>query len=74
MEKDGVAAVALGPTTNLRYFTGIAWHPSERFTGAAITANALTYICPGFERDKVQSVITIPGTCAYGRKTRARSR
>jgi Xaa-Pro dipeptidase len=61
MGKDGVGAVVLGATTSLRYFTGISWHPSERFTGAVITPNALTYICPGFERDKVQSLITVPG-------------
>jgi Xaa-Pro dipeptidase len=61
MQKDGVAAVALGATTSLRYFTGIAWHPSERFTGAVITPKAITYICPGFERDKVQSLVTAPG-------------
>ena len=61
MDKDGVAAIVLGPTTNLRYFTGISWHPSERFTGVAITPKSLTYVCPGFERDKLQSVITIPG-------------
>jgi Xaa-Pro dipeptidase len=61
MDRDGVAAVILGPTTNLRYFTGISWHPSERFTGAAVTGKAITYICPGFERDKVQSLVTVPG-------------
>ena len=61
MEKDGIAAVVLGATTNLRYFTGISWHPTERFTGAVITAKALTYVCPGFERDKVQSLVTVPG-------------
>src|SRR3954453_6170020 len=61
MAVDGIATVVLGPTTSLRYFTGIAWHPSERFTGAVITPKSLTYICPGFERDKVQSLITIPG-------------
>src|SRR5437868_1932424 len=61
MDKDGVGAVVLGATSSLRYFTGISWHPSERFTGAVVTPRALTYICPGFERDKVQSLITIPG-------------
>jgi Xaa-Pro dipeptidase len=61
MASDGIAAIVLGPTTNLRYFTGIAWHPSERFTGAVITPKSLIYICPGFERDKVQSLIAVPG-------------
>ncbi|MFL6689575.1 MAG: M24 family metallopeptidase [Alphaproteobacteria bacterium] len=61
MDRAGVGAVVLGATSNLRYFTGISWHPSERFTGAVITSEALTYICPGFERDKVQSLITVSG-------------
>ncbi|HEX3945861.1 MAG TPA: Xaa-Pro peptidase family protein [Rhizomicrobium sp.] len=61
MDRNGVVAVTLGPTTNLRYFAGISWHPSERFTGAVVTAKAITYICPGFERDKVQSLVTVPG-------------
>ena len=61
MEVAGVGAIVLGATSNLRYFTGISWHPSERFTGAVITADALVYVCPGFERDKVQSLITVSG-------------
>jgi len=61
MDRDGIGAVVIGPTTNLRYFTSISWHPSERFTGAVLTPNAITYICPGFERDKVQSLVTVPG-------------
>src|SRR5690349_11034355 len=61
MERQGLGAVVIGPTTNLRYFAGISWHPSERFTGAVITPTAIIYICPGFERDKVQSLVSVPG-------------
>ncbi|HTQ13273.1 MAG TPA: Xaa-Pro peptidase family protein [Rhizomicrobium sp.] len=62
MGEAGLAAVLLGPTTGLRYFTGIAWHPSERFTGALVHADgALEYVCPGFERDKVGGLVTLPG-------------
>jgi len=61
MEGAGIGAIVLGATSNLRYFTGISWHPSERFTGTVITADSLVYVCPGFERDKVQSLITVPG-------------
>jgi Xaa-Pro dipeptidase len=61
MEETGIGAVVIGATTSLRYFTGINWHPSERFTGVVVTPKALTYVCPGFERDKVQSLVTIPG-------------
>ncbi len=62
MEPARLAAVLIGPTASLRYFTGMSWHPSERFTGALIHANgAIDYICPGFEREKVSQIIGLPG-------------
>ncbi|HEX4533543.1 MAG TPA: Xaa-Pro peptidase family protein [Rhizomicrobium sp.] len=62
MEKDGIAATLIGPTSSLRYFTGVNWHPSERFTGALVHANGkLDYICPAFERDKVSAMIAADG-------------
>jgi Xaa-Pro dipeptidase len=62
MDKDGIGAVLIGPTPSLRYFTGVNWHPSERFTGALIRADGrVEYITPAFERDKVGAVIGIEG-------------
>ncbi len=62
MQTQNLSAVLLGPTTGLRYFTGIGWHPSERFTGALVHADGtLEYICPRFERDKVSGLITLEG-------------
>jgi Xaa-Pro dipeptidase len=62
MDKEGIGAVLIGPTASLRYFTGVNWHPSERFTGALIRADGtVEYITPGFERDKVAAVIGIEG-------------
>jgi Xaa-Pro dipeptidase len=62
MESDGIGAVLVGPTASLRYFTGVNWHPSERFTGALIRADGtVEYITPAFERDKVGAVIGIDG-------------
>ncbi len=62
MERERVDAVLLGPTPSLRYFTGVAWHPSERFTGAIVFRDGhLEYICPGFERDKVGGMVKVPG-------------
>src|SRR5665213_2169410 len=62
MDKDGIGAVLIGPTASLRYFTGVNWHPSERFTGALIRAGrTAAYITPAFERDKVGAVIGIEG-------------
>jgi len=62
MEKDNLGAVLLGPTASLRYFTGVAWHPSERFTGALVRRNgSVEYITPGFERDKLAQIVGVPG-------------
>jgi Xaa-Pro dipeptidase len=62
MEKENLGAVLIGPTSSLRYFTGVSWHPSERFTGALIRQDGtVEYITPGFERDKVGQVIGVEG-------------
>ena len=62
MDAKGLAAVLIGPTASLRYFTGMSWHPSERFTGALIhAAGGIDYICPGFEREKVSQIVGLPG-------------
>ncbi len=61
MAKAGVDAVLLGSTSSLRYFTGIAWHPSERFLGALISTDRIDYIAPAFERTKVEGLISLPG-------------
>jgi Xaa-Pro dipeptidase len=61
MEKAGANAVLLGSTTSLRYFTGIAWHPSERLCGALVSAGRVDYIAPRFELDKVASLVSDEG-------------
>ena len=62
MDEENIGAVLIGPTASLRYFTGVAWHPSERFTGALIRADGtVEYITPAFERDKVAAVIGVEG-------------
>lgn len=61
MDRTGAQSVLLGSTTSLRYFTGVSWSPSERFLGALITADSISYIAPAFERTKVEGLITLPG-------------
>jgi Xaa-Pro dipeptidase len=61
MEADGIAATLLGPTESLRYFTGLVWHLSERLLGAVVTLDTLTYIVPGFERSRVETLPCLPG-------------
>jgi Xaa-Pro dipeptidase len=60
----GAGCVLLGSTTGLRYFTGINWHPSERFCGALISATRIDYVAPRFEREKVAGLVTLPGDIA----------
>jgi Xaa-Pro dipeptidase len=61
----GLAALLLGPTASLRYFTGLDWHPSERLTGALIHADGrVEYICPRFELDKVAGLTAEPNAVA----------
>jgi Xaa-Pro dipeptidase len=61
MANSGAHAVLLGATSSLRYFTGVVWHPSERFTGALIFKDRIEYVCPGFEREKVRGIISLAG-------------
>lgn len=61
MSEAGASAVLLGATSSLRYFTGVAWHPSERFCGAIVHADRLEYVAPGFELEKVSQLISVPG-------------
>ncbi|MDP9811192.1 Xaa-Pro dipeptidase [Rhizobium tibeticum] len=61
MQANGVAATFLGPSENLRYFTGLVWHLSERLLGAVVTDEKLTYIVPGFERSRVEALPHLPG-------------
>lgn len=61
MAKAGADATLLAASSSLRYFTGIVWHPSERFTGALIFKDQIEYVCPAFEREKVHGLISLPG-------------
>src|SRR5215471_7095988 len=62
MDDANLAATVLGATASLRYFTGLVWSPSERFTGAIVHADGrLEFVCPGFERSKVEGSIGVPG-------------
>lgn len=64
LKAKGLAALLIGPTASLRYYTGLDWHPSERLTGALIHADGrVQYICPRFELDKVAGLTAsaVPG-------------
>jgi len=61
LDETGVGGVLLGASESLRYFTGLVWHQSERLLGALVTPKSVTYIVPGFEQSRVESLPHLPG-------------
>lgn len=62
MRDKGIAALWLNAGTNLFYFTGMRWHPSERMVGAILPANgALVYLAPAFEEGTLLDYMQVAG-------------
>jgi Xaa-Pro dipeptidase len=61
LEDKGLGGILLGASESLRYFTGLVWHQSERLLGALVTPKSVTYIVPGFEQSRVESLSHLPG-------------
>lgn len=62
MREQGIGALYLGAGTNLTYFTGTRWHPSERMVGAILPATgALEYIAPAFEEGSIRDFMLVEG-------------
>jgi Xaa-Pro dipeptidase len=62
MREEGIAAMWIHAGTNLTYFTGTKWHPSERMVGAILPAvGKLEYLAPYFEQDTVRDFMVVPG-------------
>lgn len=63
IRESGASAVYLHGGTNLYYFTGLRWSPSERMVGAIVPAEGdVQYISPNFEIDTLKDYWQIPGT------------
>ena len=63
MARHEVAAVYLNAGSNLTYFTGLRWSPSERMVGAVLTAaGELVYIAPAFERGTIMQYMVVEGS------------
>ena len=55
LKSSGAAAAYLHAGTNLYYFTGLNWHPSERMVAALVPAEGdVQYIAPRFEVDTLR--------------------
>ena len=60
MLSHGIAAIWIHAGTNLTYFTGTKWHPSERMVGAIVPARgAIEYIAPYFEQNTLRDYMVI---------------
>ena len=58
----GLAAIWVHAGTNLTYFTGTKWQPSERMVGAIIPARgAIEYIAPYFEQNTLREYMVVEG-------------
>ncbi|MEO8104457.1 MAG: Xaa-Pro peptidase family protein, partial [Betaproteobacteria bacterium] len=62
MQSQGIAATWVHAGTNMTYFTGTKWHPSERMVGAILPAHgAIEYIAPYFEQNTLRDFMVIEG-------------
>lgn len=62
LRERGMAALYVHAGTNLRYFTGTVWYPSERMVGALIpAAGELEYLAPAFEEGTLRDYQLVPG-------------
>jgi Xaa-Pro dipeptidase len=55
-------AIYLSAGSNLYYFTGTKWYPSERMVGAILTSTgSLDYIVPAFEKETFSQYMLLDG-------------
>lgn len=60
MQQHNIDAIYINAGTNLYYFTGTKWYPSERLVGAIIPAQGqIEYIAPHFEVDTLNGFVQI---------------
>ncbi|AZZ97842.1 Xaa-Pro peptidase family protein [Pseudoalteromonas sp. R3] len=62
MRQHKIAAIYLNAGTNLKYFTGLQWYPSERMVGAILPAQGeIQFIVPFFEVGSIKDYQVIEG-------------
>jgi Xaa-Pro dipeptidase len=58
----GLGALYAHAGTNMRYFSGTVWHPSERLVGLIIPAEGEPqYVAPAFEEGTLREYMQLPG-------------
>ncbi|MYM91086.1 M24 family metallopeptidase [Rugamonas sp. FT82W] len=62
MRDQGIAAIYVNAGSNMTYFTGTKWYPSERMVGAILPASgAVEYIAPAFEESTLKDFMLVEG-------------
>jgi Xaa-Pro dipeptidase len=62
MKVRNIEVIYLNAGTNLYYFTGMKWNPSERMVGAILFQNGVIhYIAPAFEKGTILDFMLIKG-------------
>ncbi|WP_341207811.1 Xaa-Pro peptidase family protein [uncultured Sphingomonas sp.] len=61
MKAQGIAALLIEPGSSLIYFTGVAWHRSERLTAAVVPVEGdPCIVTPFFEEPSVRQTLAVP--------------
>lgn len=62
MAQHDISHLILTPGTNLDYFTGVHWHPSERLLCVVIPARGeIEWVAPAFEVPKLETLLKCAG-------------
>jgi Xaa-Pro dipeptidase len=62
MQASGMTAMWVHAGTNMTYFTGTKWSPSERMVGAIIpAAGPIEYLAPYFEQNTLRDYMVVEG-------------
>ena len=62
MKQQAIDAIYLNAGSNLYYFTGTKWHPSERMVGAILPSiGDIEYMAPHFEIDTLKEYTQVEG-------------
>lgn len=72
MAKIGAQALIIGAGPSLRYFTGVAWGPTERLVAMVLPREGdVRMICPRFELGSLRPRSASTPNCCSGMSTRA---
>lgn len=65
MRQKGWRAMIAVAGTNMLYFTGTHWHPSERLVAVIVFDDGtMSYICPAFEQSTLEDFMVLKGPVA----------